>query len=193
MRWRWLPHSRGERPPAEWEQELNQRLRRNPRNCRARADVAGALGRGVGERSPGLRGVDPLRRDGAPRDEERLLFRERVPEVGTVAWTEADLPLVDEADAILGPPAAAPAPGAGVATRPRRPGACRTVDELGVAASVSAEQVLERCWRRRCRARHRGVGRRRGACTFGHVIVDEAQDLTAMQWRMIAAAARRAP
>ena len=57
--------------------------------------------------------------DGVPRDEERLLFRERVPEVGTVAWTEADLPLVDEADAILGPPAAAPAPGAGVATRPR--------------------------------------------------------------------------
>ena len=129
-------------------------------------------------------------RTASSRDEERLLFRERVPEVGTVAWTEADLPLVDEADAILGPPAAPP-PGAGVATRPpARPGACRTVDELGVAASVSAEQVLERYGAD-------GAGRGTEASaddeeprTFGHVIVDEAQDLTAMQWRMIA---RRCP
>ena len=100
--------------------------------------------------------------DGAPRDEERLLFRERVPEVGTVAWTEADLPLVDEADAILGPPAAAPRP-APASQRGRRPGGVphgRRARRCRVRERGAGARALRR---RRCRARHRGVGRRRGA------------------------------
>ena len=182
--------ARGERPPQEWEQELGQRLRRNP-------EVRAALER----MWPVLSGAELVHdvfgfaalihsaADGTlTPEEERMLFRERVPDVGVVAWTEADLPLVDEADAILGPPSAA---------RPRNrrrrrndaalEQARRTVDELGVGASVSAEQVLERYGAD-------GAGRADAddeePRSFGHVIVDEAQDLSAMQWRMLA---RRCP
>jgi superfamily I DNA/RNA helicase len=118
--------------------------------------------------------------------EQRLLFRERSSDLDHAPWTDADLALIDEADGLLGSPASA-------RPRSRRRNrrehaldqARRTIDELGVGASVSAAQVVER------------YGSDSGAAadddeprTFGHVIVDEAQDLTAMQWRMLA---RRCP
>jgi hypothetical protein len=119
-------------------------------------------------------------------DEQRLLFRERAP-INEVEWTDADVALIDEADSILGPTSAA---------RPRRRRrarrdhamefARRTVDELGVGGSVSAEQVLER-YGYDAGADGDDDGEPR---TFGHVLVDEAQDLTAMQWRVLA---RRCP
>jgi DNA helicase IV len=71
--------------------------------------------------------------------ERRLLERPRNADVAEVRWTDADVPLLDEARALLGPPR-------------RRP------------ASDSDE----------------------GARTFGHVVVDEAQDLSPMQLRMVA-------
>ena len=103
-------------------------------------------------------------------------------------WTDADLPLLDEADAILGPKGAA-------RPRRRRRGrsneamemARRTVAELGVGATVSAEQVLERYGDDSPAPVGEDDGELR---TYGHVLVDEAQDLTAMQWRMLA---RRCP
>ena len=69
--------------------------------------------------------------------EQRLLHRERSPSPAEVDWTDADIPLLDEALALLGPL--------------RRRGA-------------AAEQLR----------------------TYGHVVVDEAQDLTPMQLRMLA-------
>ena len=104
-----------------------------------------------------------------------------------VAWTEADLALVDEADALLGPPEAA---------RPRRRRArrrggdetgARVVAELGVGGFLSGAEIA---------ARYAGSGNGSSPDeldeprTFGHVLVDEAQDLSAMQWRMLA---RRCP
>ncbi len=78
-------------------------------------------------------------------DRERaLLRRPRSPSPAEVAWTDADVPLLDEAAALLGPSR-------------RRPGTPP--------------------------ARSGGPG---GVRTYGHVVVDEAQDLTPMQLRMLA-------
>ena len=44
--------------------------------------------------------------------EQRGLFRVRIPDVSQVAWTDADLPLIDEADSLLGSVSAARAAGA---------------------------------------------------------------------------------
>jgi DNA helicase IV len=68
-----------------------------------------------------------------------LLWRPRSIDVGGVRWTDADVPLLDEARALLGPPRRRPGPDG---------------DDL--------------------------------ARTFGQVVVDEAQDLTPMQLRMVA-------
>jgi DNA helicase IV len=73
-----------------------------------------------------------------PADRQRLR-RDRADTVSEVRWTEADIPLLDEARALLGP-------------------ARRT-------------------------ARANGAENPR---TFGHVVVDEAQDLSPMQLRMVA-------
>jgi DNA helicase IV len=72
-------------------------------------------------------------------EERRLLWRPRSPDVSQVPWTDADVPLLDEARALLGPPR-------------RRPG-------------PDGEEP---------------------ARTYGHVVVDEAQDLTPMHLRMVA-------
>ena len=121
------------------------------------------------------------------RREQALVYRPRSANVRDVDWTEADLALIDEADSLLGPSEAA---------RPRRnrvrrnrldDAAFRTVSELGVGGYLTAAQLAERY----------GAGSPGGGPTpdgeprtFGHVLVDEAQDLSAMQWRMLA---RRCP
>jgi DNA helicase IV len=121
------------------------------------------------------------------REEQRGLVRPRSANVREVPWTEADLALIDEADALLGPPEAA---------RPRRKqtrrqslddAAFRTVSSLGVGGFLTASQLAERY----------SGGAGGGAAddggeprTYGHVLVDEAQDLSPMQWRMLA---RRCP
>ncbi len=71
--------------------------------------------------------------------ERRLLERSRMAHVDDVQWTEADIALLDEARALLGPPRRRAVPDAELTPR-----------------------------------------------TFGHVVVDEAQDLSPMQLRMVA-------
>ncbi|MEO5679960.1 MAG: AAA family ATPase [Acidimicrobiales bacterium] len=91
-----------------------------------------------------LLGAPPLVELAATRwlrpDERGLLVRPRSPSVDQVRWTDADLPLLDEARALLGPTA-----------RGHR-----------VAGAEEAELR-----------------------TFGHIVVDEAQDLSPMQLRML--------
>lgn len=70
--------------------------------------------------------------------EQRLLYRPRGVGPDDVRWSAADMPLLDEAAALLGP-------------RPRR-----------------------------------GPAGTEGAPTYGHVVVDEAQDLTPMELRVLA-------
>jgi DNA helicase IV len=70
-------------------------------------------------------------------EDQRSLLRPRAEHVDDVVWTQDDVPLLDEARALLGPP-------------PRR-------------ARSDADDIR----------------------TYGHVVVDEAQDLSPMQLRMI--------
>jgi hypothetical protein len=71
-------------------------------------------------------------------DEQARLHRPRRESVETVGWTEADLALLDEARALLGPP-----------------------------------------------RRRTGPGEEDGPRSFGHIVVDEAQDLSPMELRML--------
>ncbi len=63
----------------------------------------------------------------------------------------------------------------------------RTVESLGVGGFTNAADVLARYG---CDASPATVDDDGEPRTFGHVLVDEAQDLSAMQWRMLA---RRCP
>jgi hypothetical protein len=177
--------------PPEWDVELGNRLRKLP-EVRAALERMWPVLSGQ-ELIHDLFGFEALVRSAAKgilseRDMARLV-RARTTSAGDAPWTEADLGLIDEADALLGSVSAA-------RPRSRRRArrddsyemAKRTVDELGVGAFTSAEDIL---------ARYGGPGSGSGTGdiddeprTYGHVLVDEAQDLTAMQWRMLA---RRCP
>jgi DNA helicase IV len=182
--------ARGGAPPGEWQAELAARLRRLP-------DVKAALWRmwpvlsGI-ELVHDLFGFEALIRSAAggvlDRDEQAALFRPRSARVDDVDWTDADVALIDEADSILGPPAAArPRPrGRRRADQASLEAAGRVVDELGLSGYTTAAALAERY----------GAGEGASSSddseprTFGHVLVDEAQDLSAMEWRMVA---RRCP
>jgi DNA helicase IV len=180
--------AKGERPPVEWEQELTARLRSHPEVRAVMERMWPVLsGAELVNELFGFRALIHSAADGIlSLADQELLFRERSAELHAIAWTDADLPLVDEADAILGPPGAA---------RPRArrrrnrdyelEQARATVAELGVGGAVSAEQLVDRYGSDSAASVDDDEPR-----TFGHVIVDEAQDLTAMQWRMLA---RRCP
>jgi DNA helicase IV len=81
-------------------------------------------------------------------DEVRLLVRDRGSSVDDVTWTDADMPLLDEAMALLG-------------SRKKR------------SAVAAPEGAM-------------GDGGDGDIRTYGHIVVDEAQDLTPMQLRMLA-------
>jgi DNA helicase IV len=184
--------ARGEQAPPEWEEELTARLRRLP-------EVRAALER----MWPVLSGAELIHDlfsfqalihsaadETLDRDEQQGLARPRAASVGEVAWTEADIALIDEADALLGPVEAA---------RPRRrrrrsqeseqlATASRVVETMGLGGYMTAADVARRYAGTPASGEdENGAGNLR---TFGHVIVDEAQDLTAMQWRMLG---RRCP
>jgi DNA helicase IV len=183
--------ARGERAPDDWEQELRVRLRSTP-------DVRAALERlwpvlSGAELIHDLFSFRALIRSAADgvltRDEQEGLARPRSARVRDVPWTDADFALVDEADALLGPPESA-RPRRRRRRRPASDGAledaARVVEELGVGSYTTAAEVLQR-YEGGAQPSEDGVGEPR---TFGHVLVDEAQDLSAMQWRMVG---RRCP
>lgn len=185
--------ARGEGAPQEWETEITGRIRRHP-EVRAALERMWPVLSGP-ELVHDLLSFEALIRSAADgtlsRAEQRGLPRPRAESVRDVAWTEADAALVDEADALLGPVEAA---------RPRRArrrrraesrepleSATRVVDELGLGGYTTAADVA-----RRYAGAPAGPAddEEHDVRTFGHVLVDEAQDLTAMQWRMLG---RRCP
>ncbi len=182
--------ARGESPSPEWEQEIVGRLRRVP-EVRILLERMWPMVSGQ-ELVHDLFSFRALIRSAADslisRDDQRRLERDRSASVKDVPWTDADAALVDEADAICGPVEAA---------RPRRARrrtetdravadiASRTVTELGLGKYMTAGDLAARFMEPT--NTDTGIPALR---TFGHVLVDEAQDLSPMQWRMLA---RRCP
>lgn len=118
----------------------------------------------------------------SPRELE-LLQRER-----DQPWTVADVPLLDEAAELLGEDDEPARRAAAVAASERQAEAeyARGVLEMTGVTELTADDLLER---------YSGAGRvRRTAAesaisdrtwTFGHVVVDEAQELSPMAWRLL--------
>jgi len=125
--------------------------------------------------------------DGA---EQAALHRERGASVDAVAWTDADVALLDEADTLLGPIKRASAKTGDASSRATsydRFLVEQQLEDLGKVSPVvraAAEARLMAYVEEETSAQAGEDGSSRGA-TFGHVIVDEAQDLSAMQWRML--------
>ncbi len=146
----------------EWDRELDGRIRRTP-EVRATLDRMWPVLNG-GELVHDLFSFPALVHSAAKGvltdDEQQRLVRPRAADVRDVPWTEADLALVDEADALLGAPEAA----RNRRRRTRRSGGddtgARVVAELGVGGFVTAAEVARRYGgraaadRRRRRAAH---------------------------------------
>ncbi|AUG80866.1 hypothetical protein CFP65_6201 [Kitasatospora sp. MMS16-BH015] len=108
-----------------------------------------------------------------------------------LAWTEADIPLLDEAAELLGTPSTRP--------RPKQP--AFDAEELALAERVLSDfgEGLAEIDAQKLMQQYQGESALRPLAeraaedwlwAYGHVIVDEAQDLSPMAWRMLA---RRCP
>lgn len=181
--------ARGESPPEGWDADLRARLRTRPEVREALDRMWPVLtGAELVNDLFGFRAlVASAARDVLTPEEQELLHRPHARAAGAAPWSESDVALVDEADARLGPPEAA---------KPRRrhrrsadlalDTAARVIDELGLHGFADAATLAGRYGEPSANGDAPGNEPR----TFGHVLVDEAQDLTAMQWRMLA---RRCP
>jgi DNA helicase IV len=125
---------------------------------------------------------------GALRPEERALLA-RTPEA---PWTPADVPLLDEAWGRLGDPDEMLRLAADRRkSQADRAYAQQVIDSSGLGGQVEASRLAERF--AAPGAGGRPVSERAAGdpdWEFGHVIVDEAQELSPMAWRMLA---RRCP
>ncbi|WP_285726321.1 HelD family protein [Psychromicrobium xiongbiense] len=127
--------------------------------------------------------------------ERELLYRD--PESG---WTEADVPLLDEAAELLGELDGGKASEAAAREASRRrdldnaehalENMHQSMADAGVDGMLTAEDLaaFNAAGEERLNPAERAVTDRNWA--FGHVVVDEAQELSAMQWRLLT---RRCP
>ncbi|GAB2481617.1 HelD family protein [Jatrophihabitans fulvus] len=132
--------------------------------------------------------ADPERlAEAAPRmsrDDRQLLRRER-----TAPWSAADVPLLDEAAELLGVDETAESNAASARAEADRRAeveyAKQVQDTFGGAAYGTAEQLA---------SRYAGSGEVRSVAeqaetdrgwAYGHVVVDEAQELSPMAWRLL--------
>ena len=113
-------------------------------------------------------------------------------------WTEADVPLLDEAAELLGRLETPGRGGESAAQHERNLENARaslenmhqTLADLGVDGVVDAEQLAAANETRGVRRTTAETAARDRTWTYGHVVVDEAQELSPMQWRLLA---RRCP
>jgi superfamily I DNA/RNA helicase len=112
----------------------------------------------------------------------------RAPDAG---WTLADVPLLDEAAELIGPDLGALAAEEAAAARRAQERAeeltvaREVLASTGAGAMVSAAQLVERYHGEPSRASAAEQATSDRAWTYGHVIVDEAQELTPMMWRLL--------
>jgi DNA helicase IV len=183
--------ARGESTPEGWEQELRARFRGRPEVKEALERIWPVLsGAELINDLFGFRALVRSASNGALTDaEQEMLHRRRDSDVARAPWTEADLALVDEADALLGPvEAARPVPRRRNGNGETYDTAERVINDLGLRGFADAATIASRFGE--TSANGNGHEPSFEPRTFGHVLVDEAQDLTAMQWRMLA---RRCP
>ncbi|MER6986337.1 UvrD-helicase domain-containing protein [Micrococcus luteus] len=113
-------------------------------------------------------------------------------------WTEADVPLLDEAAELLGRLETPGRGGESAAQHERNLENARaslenmhqTLADLGVDGVVDAEQLAAANEARGVRRTTAETAAYDRTWTYGHVVVDEAQELSPMQWRLLA---RRCP
>lgn len=111
-------------------------------------------------------------------------------------WTESDVPLLDEAAELLGELDAAAGRGLAQQEQDRARDLANAkqtlvnMESAGVDALMTAEDLMEQNQEREARltAAERATSDRTWA--FGHIVVDEAQELSPMQWRLLV---RRCP
>jgi DNA helicase IV len=135
--------------------------------------------------SPGLlRSATPSLTD----DERASLVRPRLRDPDATPWTAADVALLDEAADRLGVIERGPSGAARAAARVREHEvayASDLIDVLDLDIPLDAEALVDRYAGGRPEMEIADRAGRDRAWTFGHVIVDEAQELSAMAWRMI--------
>jgi DNA helicase IV len=104
-------------------------------------------------------------------------------------WTVADVPLLDEAAELLGDPDAGGRAAAEAAAARERAAERRyaedVLDMLGLAGELDADTVAERWRGPRARASAAEHGATDREWAFGHLIVDEAQEISPMLWRLL--------
>ena len=115
-------------------------------------------------------------------EKRALLARER-----GAPFTVSDVPLLDEAAELLGdiPPVDA---GARERERQRKrdlENAQAAIREMGVEGLVDARQLAESFAESPVRATAAELAVTDRTWTFGHIVVDEAQELSPMQWRLL--------
>jgi DNA helicase IV len=128
-------------------------------------------------------------------DEQALLHRDRSSSWRDVAWTHADVPLLHEAHALLGPLPAPPPPSTD-ATEDEQFLVDRVIEHVLLAMEQGMDPVMEADLRRSVLDEIRvdtgttiEPDRRPDVpAVWGTVLVDEAQDLSPMAWRMVARA-----
>jgi len=126
-------------------------------------------------------------------DEALALFRPRSRSVTEVRWTVADLALLDEAATLLGAPPARYRRRQATLRENTRWMIEETIDDVTLNTGELDPEMRRALIARLTETEQAalGVNDDDGEPTvYGHVIVDEAQDVSAMQWRMIG---RRVP
>ena len=121
-------------------------------------------------------------------DEQRLLHRARSPRSAQAQWTEPDLALLDEASVALGPPPVRARTGRRRGDESRRWEHQRVMADLPDVDPQMRRDVLRHLEQGETEVNEEFPDPR--SRTYGHVLADEAQDLTPMQLRMLA---RRCP
>ena len=120
---------------------------------------------------------------GWPAEKRALLRRDR-----DAVFTVADVPLLDEAAELLGEYDVVDAAQKREAKQQRKrdvENAERAIENMDVAGLVNAEELADNF----AEAAARGTTAERAAAdrswTYGHIVVDEAQELSPMQWRLL--------
>ncbi len=115
-------------------------------------------------------------------DEQKLLLKVRAVSIDEVAWSDYDLALIDECDFLCGPVSHARSRKKKSSYNSDVENASRVIGELGLSGYMTASELAQRYGSSESGNETSSDEIR----TFGHVLIDEAQDLTPMQWRMVA-------